>query len=158
MQGRQWKSQPWTLSTCCFIIFNMFFINSVVMERCWNLCMRYYDLWLYKIKVGCATIEAQIQKALDSFSLNNCPQDPVLKRWHCPKNGAFWTVRVNHPPQKNWKKWKQQACCGTPTRHPSVYQVLVWNCLGRTWSWWKLSCFVTPLVYWVIASYYAPQN
>ena len=102
MQGRQWKSQPWTLSTCCFIIFNMFFINSVVMERCWNLCMRYYDLWLYKIKIGCATIEAQIQKTLDSFSLNNCPQEPVLKRWHFPKNGAFWTVRVNHPPPKNW--------------------------------------------------------
>ena len=104
MQGRQWKSQPWTLSTCCFIIFNMFFINSVVVERWWNWCMRYYDLWLYKIKVGCVTIEAQIQKALDSFSLNNCPQDPVLKRWHCPKKRGFLNGSCEPPTPKKLKK------------------------------------------------------
>ncbi len=37
MQGRQWNSQPWTLSKCCFIMFHhisYFFITSVVMENC----------------------------------------------------------------------------------------------------------------------------
>ena len=109
MQGRQWKSQPWTLSTYCFIIFNMFFINRVVMERWWNWCMRYYDLWLYKIKVGCATIEAQIQKALDSFSLNNCPQEPVLKRWHCPKKRGFLNASCEPP---TTKKTEQMETAG----------------------------------------------
>lgn len=66
--------------------------------------MRYYDLWLYKIKVGCVTIEAQIQKALDSFSLNNCPQDPVLKRWHCPKKRGFLNGSCEPPTPKKLKK------------------------------------------------------